>query len=129
VDAERDLDALEATELRLEARSRQRREELERRARRRRIRLWLLGPLVLPALGAAALLALLEREGGDLGGLPTPQAALVLAGAFLLPAAVTAWLARRRGALEALAWAVASACVALVLVFGVGLLALGLGPE
>jgi hypothetical protein len=126
---ERDLDALEATELRLEARSRARREELERRARRRRLRLWILGPVVLPALGATALVAMLEREGGDLGGWTDVQVALVLAGAFLLPAAVTAWLARRRGVFEALAWAVATICVQIVLVFAVAFLLLGYGPD
>jgi hypothetical protein len=126
---ERDLDAHEAAELRLEARGRQRREELERRARRRRLRLWLLGPLVLPALGAAALVWALEREGGDFAGWPTWRIALVLGAAFLVPAAATAWLARRRGVLETTAWAVATVCIEVVLVFGVALLALGYGPD
>ena len=127
--AERDLDELEATELRLEARSRARREELERRARRRRLRLWLLGPLVLPALGAAAFVAALERGGGDLGGRPAWEIALVLAGTVALPALLTAWLARRRGAAEAIAWALATVCIEVVLVFAVGFLALGYGPR
>ena len=126
---ERDLDALEATELRLEARSRARREELERRARRRRLRLWILSPVVLPALGATALVAVLEREGGDLGGWTDAQVALVLARAFLLPAASTAWLARRRGPVEALAWAVATVCVQVIFVFAVAFLLLGYGPD
>jgi hypothetical protein len=126
---DRDLDAAEAAELRLEERSLQRREELARRARRRRIRLWLLGPLVLPALGAAALVAALEREGGDFGGWPAWRTALVLAAAFVVPAALAAWLARRRGVLEAAAWALAAACIELVLVFGVGFLLLDYGPR
>jgi hypothetical protein len=126
---DRDLDAVEAAELRLEARSRARRDELARRARRRRIRLWILGPVVLPALGAAGLVWALEREGGDLGGWPAWRAALLLVGAFVLPAAITAWLARRRGPLEAIAWALATVCIEVVLVFGVGFLALGYGPE
>jgi hypothetical protein len=126
---DRDLDAHEAAELRLEARSRERRDELARRARRRRVRLWILGPAVLPALGAVALVALLEREGGDLGGRPEWQAGLMLGAAFLVPAALTVWLARRRGIAEALAWGVATVCVEVVLVFAVGLLALGYGPR
>ncbi|HWT22938.1 MAG TPA: hypothetical protein VN213_05475, partial [Solirubrobacteraceae bacterium] len=119
----------EAAELRLEARSRERRDELARRARRRRLRLWILGPVVLPALGAAGLVWALERAGGDFGGWPAWRTALVLAAAFLVPALITAWLARRRGVVEAFAWAIASACIAVVLVFGVGLLALGYGPR
>jgi hypothetical protein len=126
---DRDLDAVEAAELRLEARSRERRTELARRARRRRLRLWILGPAVLPALGAAGLVWLLEREGGDLGGWPPLRIALVLAGAFVLPALITAWLARRRGVLEAIAWALATVCIQVVLVFAVGFLALGYGPD
>jgi hypothetical protein len=126
---DRDLDAVEAAELRLEARSRERRDELARRARRRRLRLWILGPLVLPALGAAGLVWALEREGGDLGGWPAGRIALVLVGAFALPALVTAWLARRRGMFEAIAWAVATVCIEVVFVFGVGFLLLGYGPR
>jgi hypothetical protein len=126
---ERDLDALEATELRLEARSRARREQLEKLARRRRIRLWLLGPLVLPALGAAGFVYALEQGGGDLGGRAAWEIALVLAGTVALPALVTAWLARRRGVLEAVAWALATLCIEVVLVFAVGFLALDYGPR
>jgi hypothetical protein len=84
---------------------------------------------VLPALGAAGLVWLLEREGGDLGGWPPLRIALVLAGAFVLPALITAWLARRRGVLEAIAWALATVCIQVVLVFAVGFLALGYGPD
>ena len=126
---DRDLDAAEAAELRLEARSRQRRDELARRARRRRVRLWLLAPLVLPALGAAGLVWGLEREGGDFGGWPAWRVALVLVVAFLVPAVLAAWLARRRGVLEAIAWALACACIEVVLVFGVGFLLLDYGPR
>jgi peptidoglycan/LPS O-acetylase OafA/YrhL len=129
VTLDRDLDAAEAAELRLEARSRERREELAKRARRRRLRLWILAPVVLPALGAAALVAALEREGGDFGGWPAWRVALVLAGTFLLPALVAGWLARRRGVLEALAWAIACVCIEVVLVFGVGFLLLDYGPR
>src|SRR4051795_11205095 len=126
---DRDLDAAEAAELRLEARSRQRRDELARRARRGRIRLWLLAPLILPAAGAAALVWALERVGGDFGGWPAWRIAAVLVGAFLVPALLAAWLARRRGVLEAIAWALACACIEVVLVFGVGFLLLDYGPR
>jgi hypothetical protein len=129
MDIDRDLTAVEAAELRLEARSRERRDELARRARRRRLRLWILGPVVLPALGAAGLVWALEREGGDFGGWPAWRTAAVLVSAFLVPALITAWLARRRGPFEAFAWGLASACIAVVLVFGVGFLALDYGPR
>jgi hypothetical protein len=129
VTIDRDLDAAEAAELRLEARSRQRREELARRGRRRRIRLWLLAPLVLPGLGAAALVWALEREGGDFGGWPAWRVTLVLVAAFLVPAVLAGWLARRRGVLEAIAWAAACTCIEVVLVFGVGFLLLDYGPR
>ncbi len=49
-----DLQAAEDAEVRLEDRSRERREALARRDRRRRLLPWLLCPLLLPALGAAA---------------------------------------------------------------------------
>jgi hypothetical protein len=119
----------EATEQRLVARSEERRTALERRARRRRWRPWLLAPLVLPALGAAALLALIEGEGGDLGGWSTPQAVAVVATSFAVPAALAGWFARRKGVVEAVAWAVVCVAVQVALVVGVGFLALGLGPD
>jgi hypothetical protein len=119
----------EATEQRLVARSEERRTALERRARRRRWRPWLLAPLVLPALGAAALLALIEGEGGDLGGWSTAQAVAVVATSFAVPAALAGWFARRQGVVEAVAWAVVCVAVQVALVVGVGFLALGLGPD
>ena len=127
---DRDLDAAEAAELRLEARSRERREELARRARRRRLRLWILAPLVLPALGAAALVAALEREGGDFGGWPAWRVALVLAGRVPRPGASSrrGW----RGAAACwrrIAWASPASCIEVVLVFGVGFLLLDYGPR
>ena len=119
----------EATERRLTAHSDERRARLARRDRRRRWLPWALCPLVLPALGAAAVLALIEQAGGDLRGWTTAQAAAALAAGFLLPAALAAWVARRHGILEAVAWALACASVQAALVLGVGFLALGLGPR
>jgi hypothetical protein len=85
--------------------------------------------VIFPALGAAALLAVIEREGGDFESWATAAAVAVVAAGFAVPAALSAWFARRHGALEAVAWAVACVCVEAALVLGVGFLALGLGPE
>jgi hypothetical protein len=119
----------EATEQRLVEHSAARRAQLERRDRRRRLLPWLLAPLVLPAVGAAALLVVVEGEGGDLGGWPTWRAVVVVAVAFAVPAALSAWFARWLGVFEALAWAVVCLCAQVAFVFGVGFLALGLGPD
>jgi hypothetical protein len=83
---------------------------------------------VLPALGAAALLAVVEQAGGDLSGWPFARAVAVVAAAFLVPAALSAWLSRREGIALALLWAVICAAAQLALVVGVGFLALDLGP-
>jgi hypothetical protein len=119
----------EATEQRLVARSAERRTALERRAQRRRWLPWLLAPLILPGIGAAALLALIETEGGDLRGWSTAQAIAVVAASFAVPAALAAWCARRLGVVEAAAWAVVCVAVQVALVVGVGFLVLGLGPD
>ena len=87
---------------------------------------WLLAPLVLPALGAAAVVALVEDA--DLSGWEAWQAASALGAAVLVPAALSAWVGRRGGAVEAVAWALACVGVELALVFGVAFLGLGLGP-
>ena len=87
---------------------------------------WLIGALVLPALGAAAVVALVE--GVDLASWAEWQAAAAIGALFAVPAVLSAVVARRFGAVEALAWAFACAGVQLALVFGVGFLALGLGP-
>jgi hypothetical protein len=123
-----DWDAVDRAEERLESRSVARRTQLERRDRRRRWLPFLLAPLVLPALGAAALLAVVEQAGGDLSGWPFARAVAVVAAAFLVPAALSAWLARREGIALALLWAVICAAAQLALVVGVGFLALDLGP-
>jgi cytochrome bd-type quinol oxidase subunit 2 len=84
--------------------------------------------VLLPVLGAAAVVALIEREGGDLGAWKTWQAVAALAGLFAVPAALVAWFARRGGAAEAVVWAVVCVGVQVALVFGVGFTALDLGP-
>jgi hypothetical protein len=87
---------------------------------------WLLAPLVLPALGAAAVVALVETV--ELDSWEVWQVAVVLGALFVIPAALSAFAARRFGVAEAIAWALACAGAELALVFGVGFLALGLGP-
>jgi cytochrome bd-type quinol oxidase subunit 2 len=119
----------EATEERLVARSDERRSRLARRDRRRSVVPWLLAPLVFPALGAAAALVLVENAGGDFADWTASEAAAALIAVFLVPAVLSAWVARRQGALEAIAWAFVCVGVQLALVVGVGFLALGLGPE
>jgi hypothetical protein len=119
----------EATEERLVARSDERRSRLARRDRRRSALPWLLAPLVFPALGAVAVLVLVERSGGDFADWTTRQTAAVLVAAFLVPAVLSGWMARRQGAIEAIAWAVVCVGVQLASVVGVGFVALGLGPS
>jgi cytochrome bd-type quinol oxidase subunit 2 len=87
---------------------------------------WLIGALVLPALGAVVTVAVVEEAGLDTWA--SWQAAAVLAATFVVPAAISAWVARSFGVVEALAWALACAGIQLALVFGVGFLGLGLGP-
>jgi hypothetical protein len=87
---------------------------------------WLIGGLVLPALGAAAVVALVESV--QLDTWEPWQAAAAIGGLFLVPALLSAWAARRFGAVEAVAWILACAGIQLAFVFGVGFLGLGLGP-
>jgi hypothetical protein len=85
-----------------------------------------LGAVVLPALGAAAAVAVVEEA--DLSAWASWQAAAVLAAPFAVPALVSAFVARPFGIIEAAAWALTCVGVQLALVFGVGFVALGLGP-
>jgi cytochrome bd-type quinol oxidase subunit 2 len=87
---------------------------------------WLVGAVVLPVVGAAAVVALVE--GADLGEWESWQAAAALAALFLVPALLAAFVARAFGFAESVAWFFACAGLQLALVFGVGFLALGLGP-
>ena len=89
---------------------------------------WLLAPVVLPLLGAAAVVAVFEAAGGDLSEWPLWQAIAVPAALFVVPAGVAGWVARRQGAVEAVAWAIVCVAVQFALVLGVGFLALGYGP-
>jgi hypothetical protein len=112
----------EEREARLEGRSRERRDALARRARRRRLLPWLVCPLVLPALGAAALLAVLQDELHGSGELVAAGAAVVV------PALLSWWLGRAHGRVDAILWALVTVAIELALVFGVGFVALDLGP-
>ena len=126
--SERDDFAVEAR-TRIAARDRERERSKAKRAKRERILLWLFAPLLLPVAGAAAALAVLEGEGGDLSGWSSGSVALLTAAGFGLPAAVSAWLARRRGRIEPLGWAAITLLAQIALVFWVGLIALDLGPS
>ena len=119
---EKDLKAVEDAEVRLESRSRERRATLERRDRRRRWIPWLICPLLLPAAGAAALLAI------GLEGRPAREAAAIAAACVLVPALLAGWVGRRHGKLDAVLWALVCAAIELALVVGVGFLALDLAP-
>ena len=124
-----DLKAVEDAEVRLESRSRERRAVLERRDRRRRWLPWVLCPLVLPALGAVALMAILRSAGGDLRGWPASSAVAAAAAGVLVPALLAAWAGRRHGRVDAVLWGLVCAAIELALVFGVGFVALDLGPS
>lgn len=123
-----DLKAVEEAEGRLESRSRERRAQLERRDRRRRWAPWLLCLLPLPAAGAAALLAIIDGQGGDLRELSAATAVLVVAGCLLVPALLSAWVGRRHGRLDAVLWGLVTLAVELALVLGLGFAVLDLGP-
>jgi hypothetical protein len=113
-------------EARLESRSAERRVSLERRDRRRRIVPWLICPILLPAAGAAALVAVLREA--DHKAWPAGQAALAAAACVLIPALLAGWVGRRPGRIDAVLWGLVCAAITLALAFGVGLLALDLGP-
>jgi hypothetical protein len=95
----------------------------------RQWRRWTLAGIVLPVLGAAAVVGLIEGAGGDFGDWETWQAVAALAACVVVPAALSVWLVRRGGVLQAVAWAVVCAGLQVALVFGVGFVALGLGPR
>jgi len=124
-----DADFAVAAKTRIAARDRERERKNAKRAKRERILLWLCAPLLLPAAGAAAALAVLEREGGDFSGWSSASLALFCAAVFGLPAALSAWLARRRGRIEPLGWAAITLLMQIALVFWVGLVALDYGPD
>jgi len=119
--SERDEDFAVVARTRIEARNRERDRKAAKRSRREQILLWLFAPLLLPAAGAAAAVAVIEAE-------PSAEVALFVA-AFLVPAALTVCLARRRGWLERVAWPLVTVAAELALIFWVGLVALGYGPD
>jgi hypothetical protein len=88
-----------------------------------------IAPFVLPLAGAAATLFVLDSAGGDLEGWSTGSVILLTAALFGLPALISAWLARHRGRLEPFGWAAITLLAQVALVFWVGLVALGLGPD
>ena len=94
----------EDAEARLEGRSAARREALARRDRRRRLLPWLLCPLILPALGTAALVTVARDDlvPGELA----PAAACVV-----VPALVSWWVGRAHGRLDAVLWALVTAAI------------------
>jgi hypothetical protein len=124
-------DEWEAAETRLSERAGVRAVSRARRDRRRRVAPWPLGLVVLPAAGAGVLIWLLERGGGDLRGWPAGWAAAAVAGALLVPAALSGLVGRRCGFAwwESALLAAVTAAVAAALVAGVGLLALDLGAD
>jgi cation transport ATPase len=124
-----DADFAVAAQTRIAARNRERDRKAEKRARRERILLWLFAPLLLPVAGAAVALAVLDAEGSELDGWSSGSAALFVAAVFGLPAALSAWLARRRGRIEPVGWAAITLLAQVALVFWVGLVALELGPR
>ena len=123
-----DLKAVEDAEVRLESRSQTRREQIVTRDRRRRLAPWLICPVPLPALGAGALLAVIDASGGDLRDLSPGSAALVIAGCLLVPALLSGWVGRRHGRVDAVLWALVTLAVELALVFGLAFAVLDLGP-
>ena len=119
--SERDDDFAIAARTRIEARNRERDRKAASRSRREQILLWLFAPLFLPAAGAAAAVAVIETE-------PSAEVPLFLV-CFVVPAALTIWLARRRGWLERVAWPLVTLAAEVAMFFWVGLVALGYGPE
>jgi hypothetical protein len=115
----RGWEAVDHAEERLRARAQQREREADRRRRRRSGTTWALRVL-LPLAGAAGVLAVLEGS---------RRSATLLAAIALVPALVSAALARRDGPLDTLLWALVTLAAEVALVFAVGLVALGLGPD
>ncbi len=119
--SERDDDFAVAARTRIEARNRERDRKAAKRDRREQILLWLCAPLLLPAAGAAAATAVVEAK-------PSPEVPLFLA-AFAIPVVLTIWLARRRGWFERVVWPLVTLAAEVALLFWVGFVALGYGPE
>jgi uncharacterized membrane protein len=119
----------ETIEERLASHSEARRGKLARRDRRRAWLPWILCPLVLPAIGAAVFLWLLEDAGGEFDGRSSGTVIATVAACWAVPALLAAVVARRQGVFEAIVWALVCAFVQLAFVVGIGFVALGLGPS
>jgi hypothetical protein len=122
----RGWEAVEHADARVRERAMARQRAADRRRRRRSGTVWALRVL-LPVLGAAALLALLQAK-GDLGDLSPAAAVAVPAMVLLVPAVVSALLTRGEGLADAVLWLLVTLAAELALAFGVGLDLLGLGP-
>jgi hypothetical protein len=114
----RGWEAVEGAETRVHERAMARQRAADRRQRRRSWTVWSLRVL-LPLLGAAAALLVLQTR---------DWSTLAAVAAFAVPAAVSAWLARRDSLPDAILWLLVTLAAELALVFGVGLVLLGLGP-
>ena len=119
----------DSIEERLVSRSQARRGALARRDRRRSWLPWVLGPLVLPAIGAGVFLWLLEDAGGDFDGRSSGSVIAVVAACWAAPALLAVVAARRNGWAEAVLWAFVCAFAQVAFVVGVGFVLLGLGPD
>jgi hypothetical protein len=122
----RGWEAVEHAEARVRERAMARQRAADRRRRRRSGTVWVLR-ILLPVLGAAAVLALLQAR-GDLGDLSAVAAVAVPAAVLLIPALASALLARAEGLADAVLWLLVTLAAELALAFGVGLDLLGLGP-
>jgi hypothetical protein len=114
----RGWEAVDHAEERLQVRAAARQRAADRRRRRRGGAAWVLR-ILLPVLGAAAVVALVHD-----GRLEAWSAAVVLA-----PAVASGWLGRREGPVIAVLWALVTLAAEIALIFAVGLVALDLGPS
>jgi hypothetical protein len=124
----RGWEAVEHAEARVRERAVARQRSADRRRRRRSATAWILR-ILLPVLGAAAVLALLQHEGGDLRRLSPAAAVGIPLALLVVPALISGRLARDHGRAEMVLWPLVTLAAELALVFGAGLALLGLGPE
>jgi cytochrome bd-type quinol oxidase subunit 2 len=124
----RGWEAVEHADERLRERAAARQRDGDRRRRRRGWMVWILR-ISLPILGAAAVLATLESRGGDLAGWSATTAAALLAAELIVPAVLAGLTARDEGWAIAVLWALVTVAATVVLTFGAGFEALGLGPR